>query len=323
MNAYIERMQQTSFDALSRLHEGVDELVLTDFPDYENIGDSLIALGQAEFWRRAGIDVTATYSWLTIEDRVYSSTIPVAIQGGGNFGGLYPQHSAHRYRLAERLREDTLLIQEPQSVHFAHADDHEQFRQRMATRAALRLAVRDRTSLATVAPSVPQAFLAPDSVHMLGAIEAPEPVQELLFVLRRDAESALDGRTGPGGVPHSGAAADSVDWPAMTLGDRARRRLARILREGALTRRTNRTTERWFADARTRLHTGVALLSVGETIVTDRLHAMLLALQMGRRVIAIDNANGKLSSYVDTWMTDLDVPLQLVSGLSAAREAVH
>lgn len=343
MNAYIERMQQTSFDALSRLHEGVDELVLTDFPDYENIGDSLIALGQAEFWRRAGIDVTATYSWLTIEDRVYSSTIPVVIQGGGNFGGLYPQHSAHRYRLAERLREDTLLIQEPQSVHFAHADDHEQFRQRMATRAALRLAVRDRTSLATVEPSVPQAFLAPDSVHMLGAIEAPEPVQELLFVLRRDAESALDagivpedptqgdpgqgnsgrGDTGKGGVPHGVAAADSVDWPAMTLGDRARRRLARILREGALTRRTNRTTERWFADARTRLHTGVALLSVGETIVTDRLHAMLLALQMGRRVIAIDNANGKLSSYVDTWMTDLDVPLQLVSGLSAAREAVH
>lgn len=331
MNAYIERMQQTSFDALSRLHEGVDELVLTDFPDYENIGDSLIALGQAEFWRRAGIDVTATYSWLTIEDRVYSSTIPVAIQGGGNFGGLYPQHSAHRYRLAERLREDTLLIQEPQSVHFAHADDHEQFRQRMATRAALRLAVRDRTSLATVAPSVPQAFLAPDSVHMLGAIEAPEPVQELLFVLRRDAESALDAGIAPedpaqrdpaqGGVPYG--VADSVDWPAMTLGDRARRRLSRILREGALTRRTNRTTERWFADARTRLHTGVALLSVGETIVTDRLHAMLLALQMGRRVIAIDNANGKLSSYVDTWMTDLDVPLQLVSGLSAAREAVH
>ncbi|WP_425841094.1 polysaccharide pyruvyl transferase family protein [Microbacterium sp. PA5] len=323
MTAYIERMQQASFDALARLHEGVDELILTDFPDYENIGDSLIALGQAEFWRRAGIRVAATYSWMTIDDRVHSSTIPVAIQGGGNFGGLYPQHSAHRYRLAEHLREDTLLIQEPQSVHFASADDHDQFRRRMATRTALRLAVRDRTSLATVAPSVPGAFLAPDSVHMLGALDAPAPVQDLLFVLRRDAESALVGRAGPGGVPHSDAAADSVDWPAMTLGDRARRRLTRIVREGALTRRMNRTTARWFADAETRLETGIALLSAGETIVTDRLHAMLLALQMGRRVIAIDNANGKLSSYVDTWMTDLDAPLQLVSDLSAAREAVH
>jgi len=323
MNAYIERMQQTSFDALSRLHEGVDELILTDFPDYENIGDSLIALGQAEFWRRAGIRVAATYSWLTIDDSVHASTIPVAIQGGGNFGGLYPQHSAHRYRLAERLRGDTLLIQEPQSVHFANADDHEQFRQRMATRSALRLAVRDSTSLATVAPAVPGAFLAPDSVHMLGALEAPEPVQELLFVLRRDAESAVRERVDDGGARERRAVEDSVDWPAMTLGDRARRRLARIVCEGALTRRTNRTTARWFADAEARLQTGVGLLSVGETIVTDRLHAMLLALQMGRRVIAIDNANGKLSSYVDTWMADLDVPLLLVSDLSAARQAVH
>jgi len=318
MNTYIERMQQASFDALSRLHEGVDELVLTDFPDYENIGDSLIALGQAEFWRLAGIRVDATYSWLTIDDSVHSSTIPVAIQGGGNFGGLYPQHSAHRYRLAENLRDDTLLIQEPQSVHFADAEDHEQFRRRMATRRALRLAVRDRTSLATVAPSVADAFLAPDSVHMLGALDSPAPVQELLFVLRRDAESALRERVA--GAP---AIPGSVDWPAMTLGDRARRRLTRIVREGALTRRTNRTTARWFADADARLQTGIALLSVGETIVTDRLHAMLLALQMGRRVIAIDNANGKLSSYVETWMTDLDAPLQLVSDLFAAREAVH
>lgn len=317
MTDHIERMRQTAYDALARLHEDVDELVLTDFPDYENIGDSAIALGQAEFWRQHGIRIAATYSWMTISDRVHDSTVPVAIQGGGNFGGLYPQHSAHRYRLAESLRSDTLLIQEPQSVHFANDDDRAQFRERMASRTRLRLAVRDRASLATVAPHVPDAVLAPDSVHLLGALDAPAPTQELLFVLRRDDESALSGH-----VARS-VAEGSVDWPAMTTGDRIRRRLDRVVREGALTRRTNRTTARWFADAQTRLRTGIGLLSVGETIVTDRLHAMLLALQMGRRVIAIDNANGKLSSYVDTWLADLDAPLRLVSDITEAREAVH
>ncbi len=43
------------------------------------------------------------------------------------------------------------------------------------------------------------------------------------------------------------------------------------------------------------------MLSSGETIVTDRLHAMLIGLQMGRSVIAVDNNNQKLSKYADTW----------------------
>ncbi|WP_345751785.1 polysaccharide pyruvyl transferase family protein [Microbacterium rhizophilus] len=318
MTTFIDEMQRRTFAALSDLHAGVDELVLTDFPDYENIGDSMIALGQAAFWRRAGIRLRATYSWMTIDDRVYASTVPVAIQGGGNFGGLYPRHSAHRYRLAERLRAGTLLIQEPQSVHFTTDAERSEFRDRMATRPGLRLAVRDRTSLETVCAHVPDAALSPDSVHMLGAVDAPAPVQEILYVLRRDDESTLRAR-----AAGAGAIDGSVDWPAMTNADRARRRLERIVREGALTRRTNRTTERWFADADARLRTGVALLGRGETIVTDRLHAMLLALQLGRRVIAIDNSTGKLSSYVDTWFGDLDMPLQLVSDLAEAREAVH
>ncbi len=313
MTGYIEQMRQRTFEALAQLHVGVDRLVLTDFPDYENIGDSVIALGQAAFWRQAGIEVESTYSWMTIDDDVFSSSVPVAIQGGGNFGGLYPQHSAHRYRLAERLRPDTLLIQEPQSVYFTSDEDRAQFHDRMAARANLRLAVRDLGSLATVREHVPDAALSPDSVHMLGALQAAPPRQEVLFVLRRDDESAL----------REAGVDDAVDWRAMTFADRVRRRLSRIVREGALTRKTNRTTAHWFADAEARLRTGTALLSIGETIITDRLHAMLLALQMGRRVIAIDNANGKLSSYVDTWLRDLDAPLLLVSDLSEAREAVH
>lgn len=286
--------------------------MLTDFPDYENIGDSVIALGQAEFWRRAGIRVQATYSWRTIAESVYDSRTTVAIQGGGNFGGLYPQHSEHRYRLAERLRADTLLIQEPQSVHFATQGDLSEFARRMASRPELRLAVRDRASLAAVRNLVGDVTLAPDSVHMLGRLEAAAPTRDAVFLLRRDDESALP--------PGAGAAA--VDWPAMTFADRLVRRLRRTFFEGAVTRGMNRSTERWFADAATRLATGVALLSPGETIVTDRLHAMLMALQMGRRVIAIDNANGKLTSYAATWLDDLDLPLTFAPDLPTASAMV-
>ncbi|GAA3631100.1 polysaccharide pyruvyl transferase family protein [Microbacterium awajiense] len=303
----IEEMRRRSFLALSRLHRGIERLVLTDFPDYENIGDSVIALGQAEFWRRAGIEIDATYSWRTLSPRVYESTTPVAIQGGGNFGGLYPQHSGHRYLLSESLRADTELIQLPQSVHFGSAADREEFAARMATRRTLRLAVRDEDSLASVCDLVPQAMLAPDSVHMLGHLEAEPPTRGFVCLLRRDQESALP-------AAHPAA----IDWPPLTFADRVRQRARRTIVEGAVTRSMNRSTERWFADAAQRLRTGIALLTPGETVVTDRLHAMLLALQMGRRVIAIDNANGKLTSYAATWFDGLDLPLEFAPDLAAA-----
>ncbi|MET0303626.1 MAG: polysaccharide pyruvyl transferase family protein [Microbacteriaceae bacterium] len=307
----IAELRRRSLHALSTLHHGVHRLVLTDFPDYANIGDSVIALGQAEYWRQAGIVVEATYSWRTIAPRVYESAVPVAIQGGGNFGGLYPQHGEHRYRLAERLRPDTELIQEPQSVHFATDADRQEFATRMATRRRLRMAVRDRASLEAVRDLVPDVILAPDSVHMLGRLDSAPPTRAVVHLLRRDDESA-----GPGSDAHA------VDWPAMTFTDRLRRRLSRTVFEGAVTRTMNRSTERWFADASKRLATGIALLSPGETIVTDRLHAMLIALQMGRRVIAIDNANGKLTSYAATWLDDLDLPLEFAADGPAATEMV-
>lgn len=308
----IEEMRRRSTEALTRLHRGVDSLVLTDFPDYENIGDSVIALGQAEFWRQAGIGVEATYSWRTIGPRVYRSLTTVAIQGGGNFGGLYPQHSEHRYRLAERLRRETLLIQEPQSVYFATERDRNDFAARMAPRTWLRLAVRDTASRAAVGDLVEDVILAPDSVHMLGRLEAAAATRPVVRLLRRDDESALPFDTGIA----------AVDWPAMTFADRLARRLRRTLFEGAVTRTMNRSTDRWFADAAARLATGVALLSPGETVITDRLHAMLIALQMGRRVIAIDNANGKLTSYARTWLDDLALPLEFAPDVSSAEAKV-
>ena len=309
---YIDEMERRSFDALSRLHEGVDSLVLTDFPDYENIGDSVIALGQARFWQRAGIRLERAYSWRTISSSVYDSTIPIAIQGGGNFGGLYPQHSEHRYRLAERLRSDTLLIQEPQSVHFATARDRSDFAARMASRPRLRMAVRDTASQAEVSGGLSSVILAPDSVHMLGRLDAAAPTRDVVWLLRRDMESAL----------RTAQPVDALDWPVMTFTDRLVQRARRTFQEGAVTRTMNRSTHRWFVDAGKRLTTGVALLAPGRTIVTDRLHAMLIALQMGRRVVAIDNANGKLSSYARTWFEGLDVPVTFAADVPSALAAV-
>lgn len=38
--------------------------------------------------------------------------------------------------------------------------------------------------------------------------------------------------------------------------------------------------------------------------MTDRLHGMLLALALGRRVVAIDTGYGKIDTYIDSFLVD-------------------
>jgi pyruvyl transferase EpsO len=305
--SYIEAMQSRAFERFELLHEGVRDVVFTDFPDYSNVGDSAIALGQRAYWRRAGIRVREAYSAPLLDTRVYDSPYPVVLNGGGSLGGLYGGIGEHRYSLAERLHPSQLLIQEPQSIHFVDAGARDEFERRMASRSNLRLAVRDQPSATAVAGLV-QPIVAPDAVHHLGRIPAPEPSQRFVILARADKESAV-------GM----SVANSTDWPADPLDLRVLWWLGwRTKQVPPMKLVLRRSVESWFARAERRFARGVNTIAPGEVVVTDRLHAMLIALQMGRRVIAIDNATGKLSAYAQAWLQEGDAPLTLVSDFTEA-----
>jgi pyruvyl transferase EpsO len=72
---------------------------------------------------------------------------------------------------------------------------------------------------------------------------------------------------------------------------------------------------------------GLDLVARGEVLVTDRLHGMLLALHAGRKVVAVDNSNRKLSAYHATWLAGTDAPVQLAdnlaTGIAMARDWVR
>jgi pyruvyl transferase EpsO len=281
----------------SRLLAGVDRVLFVEVPDHVNVGDSAIFLGILEFFRRQGIAVTGASSVHTAGPGVFSSKIPVVIQGGGNFGGLYPPYEEFRMKLATDLPPDTLLIQAPQSVHFADESNRRRFEQSFARRPNTRLAVRDRASM-ELTTTMTHVSLSPDGAQVLGPIEAPGPVRERVVLARRDLESAS-----------ASAVPDAVDWPeGESLADTIKG-LFRLYQHRALPFLpvfANPSPDGWEAIARRRLQRGLAVLALGETVVTDRLHAMILARLLGRRVIAIDNSTGKLSAYARTWYPDLD-----------------
>ena len=305
--SYIETMQARARERFAVLHEGVSKVVLTDFPDYSNVGDSAIALGQRAYWRSAGIEVAEAFSAPLLASRVYQSAHPVVLNGGGSLGGLYGGIGEHRYRLAERLDPGQLLIQEPQSIHFVDDAARDEFARRMATRENLRVAVRDQPSVDAVSDFV-QPILAPDAVHHLGRIPAPAPTQPYVILARIDKESA----TGD-------AIPESRDWPSDPLDLRVLWWLGwRTKQLPMLKSLLQRPVDAWFGRAERRFARGVQIIAPGEVVITDRLHAMLIGLQMGRRVVAIDNATGKLSAYAAAWFQDADAPVTFVKSFDEA-----
>jgi len=308
---YIDVMQETTRRVLQTLHRDVSELIFVDIPDHPNVGDAAIALGQMAFWRESGIEVSGIYSKGTVTPAVFSSQTAVAIQGGGNLGGLYPAHDQLRFALAEQLPARTVLIQQPQSVHFSSVRDETEFAERFASRSEVRIAVRDNHSYATLSRLGMSPVLSPDAAHMLGAIDAEPASQRAVFLLRRDKES--DETRTP-------SAALGVDWRPRTLPERVGMRLRARGAFGVPPRAFNPSKSRWLIQAARRLDRGVALLSQGETIVTNRLHAMIIGLQMGRRVIAIDNNVKKLHRYAETWFTsEVSPSLLFADSLDDAR----
>lgn len=295
----MERLEQRTRVGLQVLHSGVSDLVLTDFPDHGNVGDSAIALGERKFWDDSDIRLTKVQSRSTLTRGTLLSHLPVAVHGGGNIGGLYPEADEHRFQLASALPSSTLLIQEPQTVHFTSDERREAFAERFAARPNTRIAVRDHRSAQALQQLMDDVVLSPDPVHMLGQLESPEPTRDVLYLRRDDSESAGQLRAGR-------------DWPRDPWDLSALRWWSnRSVELPPMKLAFQRGSATWMAKAERRLARGIQFLSQGETIVTDRLHAMLLGLQMGRKVIATDNKYGKLSAYAQTWLSGFESQLDL------------
>lgn len=290
-SGYIEHMQTLARQSYRNLFQGVQELVYVDFPDHPNVGDSAIALGQFAFFDYAAIKTASVYCIATLDDAVYESEIPVVIHGGGNIAGFFEGIDNHRNEMARCLNPRTLLIQAPQSVHFVTSEARDRFITEFASRTNLRMSVRDRTAANTLTGILDNAIVAPDAVHHLGSLASNPPQQRYIVLARTDRESkdssvpvgSKDWKKDNRGV----AITSSIRWKGLHLG-----KFRKFL---------NPHVHQWRSVATSRLNRGIEILSEGEIIITDRLHAMLIGLQLGRRVIAVDNNNQKLTKYADAW----------------------
>jgi pyruvyl transferase EpsO len=89
-------------------------------------------------------------------------------------------------------------------------------------------------------------------------------------------------------------------------------------------RRRERTYRRHAAY---RLACGVRKLSRGQVIVSDRLHAHLIAGLMGKPHVCLDNSYGKIGRYIETWGKDnqtlqVSTPQEIKAALEQLKDRV-
>jgi pyruvyl transferase EpsO len=299
------------------------KVVYLDYALTKNVGDLLITLGTLEFFRESGVEVRAYGSWKNTLPRDRMGVRPgdvIVMQGGGNFGDLYPHFQAYRERIVAEYPDHKVVIF-PQTIHFRDPENLKRSAERLNRHPDLLLFVRDQPSLELAAPLFGErARLVPDMAHHLwpGLHDLPRDdgakgALESLFFIRRDGEG---GRSYPSLRPFEQGAVDWADATPVSLKLRKRAFIALGEVETRLGLRA-RLDGLYFQGVRSDCRRVMRALDKGDLWITSRLHGMIIGLLLGKPVAAIDNSYGKLSGYIETWRNELD-PILLIDDEATA-----
>lgn len=285
------------------------DLVFLDYPVYDNVGDLLIWAGEKAFFKRNRCRVISQYSIGNIGQRArrdLDRCSTICFQGGGNFGDLWPQFQKVREEIVQQYPHKRIVIM-PQSVHFESSEEFERSSTVLRAHPDLHIFVRDKESLRLLAEKgFPNVKLSPDMAHALWGRLSPDKASsnEPFYLLRRDKERAY--------LPPELEAVEpqSIDWRDLRTTPIMGRAYWYGVRLNAFdggSKINNRmpALTMWNAVSDAMIRKAVRLMSRHEHVVTNRLHAMILASLLERKVIAYDNSYGKLSNYVDSWMSEL------------------
>lgn len=283
-------------------------LALVNFPNHGNVGDSAIWLGTKAALRRLGRGTVyetgaASYDQRALAARVRDGVI--LFHGGGNLGDLWPREQLFRERILQDFPNNRIL-QLPQTITFREEGAAARFRDLCRRHGGFSLLVRDLPSGRAAAELLGlEGVPCPDLAFALGPLgPRSAPSIDILWQNRSDAVERM----------HHTAIGD----PRVALADwhdaepkrevvAGRRRLAIML---ALRRSASwlpwpdvcaRVADSYERLAQVRLNGGLALLSRGRVVITDRLYGHILCLLLGIPHVVLDTRYGKNSAALEAW----------------------
>lgn len=293
-------LQRETLDVLRGLLPPEQPVALVDFPLHQNAGDSLIYLGERAYLRRLGVPVryqTSAGRYRRSELEAIHPDGPILLHGGGNFGDRWALFQHFRERVIADF-PDRAIVQLPQGIEMTPGTAR-RVRAAYLAHPELTVLLRDTRSLQRAAELLPGVAtrLCPDLAFGYEPVRAQRPRVDVLELRRLDSESTGEALLDPGRWTRR-----TVDW-SYPPWSRAAWQLAKA--PGSVAKRLPRTMPRFYRAlvdpgyaraARTLVRAAERTVLDGRVVVTDRLHAAVLATLLGRPVVARDNANGKLAA---------------------------
>ncbi len=290
-------------------------VILPDTPYYGNVGDMMIWQGTEDWLRRSCRKILSQSSNKTFLYQEIDKDVTIVLMGGGNFGDLWRIHQDDRMRIIRRYPRNRIVML-PQSVRYEDKNLITQDAEICSAHHDLHLCARDLRSYEFLSHYFPKnsIYLVPDLSFAVDPSRVNNYIQKansdrLLYLRREDKELS---KTSPLSFP---GAEDIGDWPSLTADykrfDYFRKSygLSNRLRTIPFLRRmVNKSIDigavKFLRDSLVK--DGCRFLSSYSGIVTTRLHAMILGGMLQKKVGFIDDANGKISSFVETWLKDVE-----------------
>lgn len=281
--------------------------IYVDYPLHANVGDLLINLGSEQFFAEHHLHIWRRYNQYDFPAQIpgIQTDDVFLLHGGGNLGDLWEPYQTFRESILERYPDNQVIFL-PQTVHFQSRERETQSVGKMAAHRNLHVFARDYVSLDRLRKGgLSRVSPAPDMAHSLfGVLKATSAadVGSALTLIRADKEASQPPTT------LGSAAGAAVDWDRGTIAPFRRRAHPFVLRAVKAIGRYTRPLDAhglWYWHRDGMIRDGVDLFSRYETIITNRLHALLLGLLLGKPVCAWDNSYGKLSAYYEAWLSDI------------------
>lgn len=330
MSGELDDIQNQTLTVLAKILVPGQRVAILDFPNHENSGDSLIYLGELEYLRRLNVEIAyvADQSRYSVTDlqRLHPHG-PILIHGGGNFGDRWESFQAMRERIIKDF-PDRDIIQLPQSIEFTPGPRLRQAQSVMNAHPSLTLLMRDHIGVRKAAELFPAAtvIFCPDAAFGVGTITSNQQASvDLVLVRRQDSEAVENVKRFDTSGP---ATTFERDWG---LNGFLKLRSLLLHIPGAIVKRLPSLGVKmqpllqrcYIAQARLNVASAVKILGrARHCILTDRLHCVVLAALMGKCVVAVDNANGKISAICADYLGSFP-GVYFAAELSSAEELVE
>lgn len=277
---------------------------LLEVPYYSNVGDSLVWQGEMDFLRGIPFKCKGMHSMWTFSFPRLEEDDVILLQGGGNFGDVWPGPNDFRMEVVKRYPRNRIVLF-PQSVEFEKDSALQDTVECFNTHKKLTVCVRDRHSYELLKGRLTcDLLLLPDMAFCMDLSAwnvRRQPEVDRLFLVRDDKEFKPNDR-----LLEANRELDIVsDWPTMLPDDR----IAWACGQCFLFSRFFKGPVDFLARSIYRPHiirAGISFESRAAKIFSTRLHGAILGLLLGKKVVLFDNSYGKNRRFYETWLSDCE-----------------